>query len=161
MAERTHVLHGALSAAVRWSANSRGPAPFGHITVGLLHSLLTLAVSSAPDGWLLRLRATCGMTRDEEAQLRYLSSDIVGLLAGCERRIDEHLVRQRQRGIHDVARHGLRRCALPDCAAVEPHPKAFKLCSRCRGAVYCSAGHQRADWRRHKRDDDCKQQQVA
>jgi hypothetical protein len=52
-----------------------------------------------------------------------------------------------------VARHGLRTCALPECGATEPHPKAFKLCARCRSAAYCSAAHQQQDWRRHKRDD--------
>jgi hypothetical protein len=160
MAVRVNALHCALSAAVQWGRSS-GTTPYGHITVTMLHTLLTLAVSSAADGWLLRLRATCGMTRDEEVQLRGLSSDISGLLAGCERVKDEYHVMERQRAIDDVARHGLRRCALPDCGAVEPHPKAFKVCSRCRGAVYCSAAHQREDWRRHKRADGCKQQQTA
>jgi hypothetical protein len=49
----------------------------------------------------------------------------------------------------------LRRCALPECDATEPQPKAFKLCGRCRAAAYCSAAHQQADWRRHKHYDAC------
>jgi hypothetical protein len=60
------------------------------------------------------------------------------------------------RGAADVARHGLRACALPECAATEPQPKAFKVCGRCRAVVYCSAAHQQQDWRRHKRSDGCK-----
>ncbi len=56
----------------------------------------------------------------------------------------------------DRARFALRRCALPSCSIKEPHPKAFKLCGRCRAAVYCCADHQREDWRRHKREDGCK-----
>jgi hypothetical protein len=55
----------------------------------------------------------------------------------------------------DVARHGLRRCALPACGAQEAHPKLFKLCGRCRGAAYCCAAHSVEDWKRHKREDRC------
>jgi shikimate dehydrogenase len=43
----------------------------------------------------------------------------------------------------------------PGCTAVEPHPKAFKVCARCRGCAYCGPEHQRADWKRHKREDGC------
>ena len=61
----------------------------------------------------------------------------------------------------DVARHGLRRCARPGCGATEPHPKAFKVCSRCRGAAYCAPSCQAQDWARHKRGDGCKKQADA
>jgi hypothetical protein len=54
-----------------------------------------------------------------------------------------------------LARHGLRRCALPSCDAQEAHPKLFKLCGRCRGAAYCCAQHSKEDWKRHKREDGC------
>ena len=58
----------------------------------------------------------------------------------------------------DVARHGLRLCALPGCGAREAHPKHFKLCGRCRRVVYCSPAHQSEDWKRHKRaDGGCKE----
>ena len=50
----------------------------------------------------------------------------------------------------DVARHGLRRCTLPGCGATEPHPKAFKVCGRCKSIAYCSAEHAAQDWHRHK-----------
>ncbi len=56
----------------------------------------------------------------------------------------------------DAARHGLRTCALPECGQEEAHAKQFKVCGRCRSVVYCSAAHQTADWRRHKRNDGCK-----
>ena len=57
----------------------------------------------------------------------------------------------------DREAHGIRRCALPSCDAVDPHARAFKLCARCRAACYCSAEHQREDWKRHKREGDgCK-----
>jgi hypothetical protein len=36
---------------------------------------------------------------------------------------------------------------------MEPRPKAFKVCGRCKRACYCGEAHQAADWRRHKRDD--------
>jgi hypothetical protein len=59
------------------------------------------------------------------------------------------------RGAADVARHGLRSCALPACGAAEAYPKTYKLCGRCRGAAYCCAAHSAEDWKRHKRDDGC------
>jgi hypothetical protein len=58
-----------------------------------------------------------------------------------------------RRAAEDVARHGLRACALPGCGATEPRPKTFKVCGRCRRACYCSAAHQAADWPRYKRED--------
>ena len=61
----------------------------------------------------------------------------------------------KERGDADVARHGLRACALPSCGAAEPHPRFFKCCSRCRAVYYCCAEHQRADWSRHRRADTC------
>jgi hypothetical protein len=47
----------------------------------------------------------------------------------------------------DVARNGLRACALPSCGAREPEPRRFKACSACRAVVYCCAEHQRAHWK--------------
>jgi hypothetical protein len=67
----------------------------------------------------------------------------------------ELLTRWRERAATDVARHGLRRCALPSCNSEEPEPKLFKLCGRCRGAAYCSAAHCKEDWKRHKRELGC------
>jgi hypothetical protein len=56
----------------------------------------------------------------------------------------------------DVARHGLRRCALPSCGATEPHPKCYKLCGAAAALhIYCSAAHSKEDWKRHKRQDGC------
>jgi hypothetical protein len=49
-----------------------------------------------------------------------------------------------------AAAHGLRACALPDCGAREVHVKQFRMCSACRGAVYCSREHQQLHWRAHK-----------
>jgi hypothetical protein len=43
-----------------------------------------------------------------------------------------------------------RACALPSCGQVEPAPKAYKVCGRCRSVKYCCAEHQAQDWRRHK-----------
>ncbi len=44
----------------------------------------------------------------------------------------------------------LRSCALPGCAASEPHPTAFKFCGACKTVHYCCKEHQAADWARHK-----------
>jgi hypothetical protein len=53
----------------------------------------------------------------------------------------------------DLARHGLRRCALPACGAQEPAPRTYKKCGRCGAVHYCCGDHQAADWKRHKRED--------
>jgi hypothetical protein len=58
-------------------------------------------------------------------------------------------------GAADVARHGLRSCALPACGATEQYRKTYKLCGRCRGAAYCCASHSKEDWKRHTREDGC------
>jgi hypothetical protein len=44
----------------------------------------------------------------------------------------------------------LRMCALASCAALELRTKRHKLCSACRGVVYCCKSHQQAEWRAHK-----------
>jgi hypothetical protein len=72
-------------------------------------------------------------------------------------KINAPLAGARVRAAADVARHGLRRCALPSCAQTEPHPKCYnKLCGRCRGVAYCSAAHSVEDWKRHKREEGCR-----
>jgi hypothetical protein len=113
------------------------------------------AASSAA-GLLHALRAKCGLTREEEATLR---QEVLPTLMHTARAsadaLSAALERVDRRAAEDVARHGLRACALPGCSATEPQPKAFKVCGRCRGVVYCCAAHQAEDWRRHKRADGC------
>ncbi len=124
----------------------------------ILFKLLRVALA---DDMLRQLRATCGLACNEEAALWQLAQRadacINETLEELLESTENMLAARRERAAADVARHGLRRCALPECGAMEPHPKAFKLCGRCRrGVVYCSAAHQQADWRRHKRNDGCK-----
>jgi hypothetical protein len=118
----------------------------------LRHTLRTAAAG----GWLERLQAVVGLTRAQVAALERVAPGVVQGMDQFKRAEAQTSAERRERAAADVARHGLRTCALPECdAAAEPHPKAFKLCSRCRGAAYCSAAHQQADWRRHKRNDGC------
>ncbi len=139
------------------------------LVAGFLLNLLRCALSEDGPGLLRQLRATCGMTRDEEAALRRLAQRADDVcMRGCqttssfsfEERVAEsafsQLDEQRKRAAADAARHGLRACALPECGATEPHPKTFKLCGRCGRVAYCSKEHQQQDWRRHKREDSCK-----
>ena len=105
-------------------------------------------------GLLRAMRATCGLTRQEEAALLLRVLPGVTQIAG-EDTSSAELETLERRAAEDVARHGLRQCALPGCGATEPQPKAFKVCGRCRRACYCSAAHQQQDWRRHKREDAC------
>ena len=63
----------------------------------------------------------------------------------------------RQRG--DIAKHGLRDCALPSCSKTDKTVKEFSLCAGCRSQVYCCLEHQALDWRAHKKA--CKEKQAA
>jgi hypothetical protein len=131
------------------------------LTSPVVSSALTLTRSvlsedAASGGLLHALRATCGLTREEEATLRRdVLPTLMQAAAAGQAAIHAHWRLLERRAAADVARHGLRACALPGCGATEPQPKAFKLCSRCRRACYCSAAHQQQDWRRHKREDAC------
>ena len=52
----------------------------------------------------------------------------------------------------DIAKIGLRECALPSCDKVERTVREFKQCSGCRCVWYCSPEHQMLDWGAHKKD---------
>jgi hypothetical protein len=109
---------------------------------------------------LRSLCTPCGVDAEGQAELRLLAQ---WLTQGVAAPSDEAQRAQFAIGLRtmvacaaaDVARHGLRCCALPSCGATEPHPKAHKICGRCRGAAYCCAAHSAQDWRRHKREDSC------
>ena len=59
----------------------------------------------------------------------------------------------------DVAKHGLRDCALPSCSKTEETVKEFAGCSGCRSVVYCCLEHQALDWRAHKKA--CREKEAA
>ena len=59
----------------------------------------------------------------------------------------------------DIAKHGLRDCALPFCAKTEKTVKEFAGCSGCRSVVYCCLEHQALDWRAHKKA--CREREAA
>ena len=59
----------------------------------------------------------------------------------------------------DVAKHGLRDCALPSCSKTEKTVKEFAGCSGCRSVVYCCLEHQALDWRAHK--TACREKEAA
>ena len=50
----------------------------------------------------------------------------------------------------DVAKHGLRDCALPSCSKTEKSAKEFAGCTGCRSVVYCCLEHQAQDWDAHR-----------
>ena len=68
---------------------------------------------------------------------------------------DEFEARQRA----DVAKHGLRDCALPSCSKTEKTVKEFAHCSGCRSVVYCCAEHQGLHWTKHKKA--CREKEAA
>jgi hypothetical protein len=130
--------------------------------------LLTNALGVSSGSVWQRLRATCAIAAAEEAALRQLAERnlvqmqvAAGHFADTDQRLRNGGVERQQRAAADVTRHGLRACALPECDATEPEPKAFKVCARCRAVVYCCQAHQQQDWRRHKREDDCKAKAAA
>ena len=59
----------------------------------------------------------------------------------------------------DVAKHGLRNCALPSCTKTEKTVKEFAGCTGCRSVVYCCLEHQALDWRAHKKA--CREKEAA
>ena len=59
----------------------------------------------------------------------------------------------------DIAKHGLRDCALSSCAKTENTVKEFAGCSGCRSVVYCCLEHQALDWRAHKKA--CREKEAA
>ena len=50
----------------------------------------------------------------------------------------------------DVAKHGLKECALPSCGKREASVGQHKRCFACRSAWYCTAEHGAAHWKEHK-----------
>ena len=59
----------------------------------------------------------------------------------------------------DIAKHGLRACALPSCSKTEKTVKEFKLCAGCCSHVYCCLEHQALDWKAHKKA--CREMEAA
>ena len=76
-------------------------------------------------------------------------------IAKAEQSRAEFEARQRA----DIAKHGLRDCALPSCSKTEKTVKEFSLCAGCRAQVYCCLEHQALDWKAHKKA--CKEKEAA
>ena len=98
------------------------------------------------------LNACYGLSSSDMSKLLALHS-YIGKSPLIKQGMDKELSRLEElthAAAADVARHGLRRCTLPGCGATEPHPKAFKVCGRCKSTAYCSTEHAAQDWRRHK-----------
>ena len=123
-----------------------------NLTLSSLHNLLQYALgSTAAGGFLERLKAV-GLSDARVARLQHL---LLALRQGrdkVQRNLTADTAAQSARVAADTARLGLRCCSLPECGATEPHPKAFKLCGRCKSVAYCCPEHSAQDWRRHKRD---------
>jgi hypothetical protein len=150
-AQCLHGIHEAMCAAGEMRSRGLGCK---HVTLSMLNDVLRITLDAAGP-WLPRLRATCGLSDADEAKLRNLLHEVAhGESARDEQRKKNQAARD-LRGAADVARHGLRSCALPACGATEAYPKTYKLCGRCRGAAYCCAAHSKEDWKRHKREDGC------
>jgi hypothetical protein len=178
---RLRIVHGALQACLEMERRgfmsgqalrtggppqTRATEDATHISalsvVRCAHNLLTAVWGTRTGGVWQRLRATCAIPAEEETALRQLAErnraealEISADVAAFDKEVCDGVAEQQQRAAADVARHGLRKCALPECAATEAQPKLFKVCGRCRAACYCSEAHQQQDWRRHKREDGC------
>ncbi len=151
---RVRSVQGALRAAL--DLQSRGGLDdVLSTTLHALRNLLSCSLLGPPHGLQQQLRAVCGLTPTDEDALQQLQQHNSALLQRTVSDADQFAFMQ-ARGVEDVARHGLRCCAMPACAKTEAHPKLFKLCGRCRGAAYCCAAHSKEDWKRHKREDGCK-----
>jgi hypothetical protein len=152
-ADCLHGIHEALRAALAMQRIQQARSAYATMTLNRLCCVLQTVLHNA--SWLHRLRSTCGLSQADEAELRKL---YLKLLQGHEARLEvtkNDISALGARAAADVARHGLRSCALPACGATEAYPKTYKLCGRCRGAAYCCAAHSKEDWKRHKREDGC------
>ena len=76
-------------------------------------------------------------------------------ISAFQQDISEFDTRQRA----DIAKHGLRDCALPACSKKEKTVKEFAGCSGCRTVVYCCLEHQALDWKAHKKA--CREKEAA
>ena len=123
----------------------------------VLDSVLGDKVMARSTLFALRISASAPLSADAEAALRQLYAWLANEWCGEKQERDNAAVTaaRQERAAEDLARHGLRTCALPSCGAAEPHPRFFKCCARCRAVYYCCAEHQRADWSRHRRADKC------
>jgi hypothetical protein len=152
---RTLGVHGALRVALEMAARDAL-----HLSLDLVAALRKTMSrlhndSAAGGGMLDRLRATCGLSNADVTALSALAKRDDSLEGAGPKDILAAFGEYRARAATDVARYGLRHCALPSCSATEPEPKFYKLCGRCRGAAYCSAAHSKEDWKRHKREEGC------
>jgi hypothetical protein len=150
-AQCVHGIHEALCAAMELRMRALACQ---ESTLSCLNGVLKFTLDAARP-WLARLRATCGLSHPDEAKLRAL---LQAVAQGHSARLEQTFrafAAVGARGAADVARHGLRSCALPSCGVTEAYPKTYKLCGRCRGAAYCCAAHSQEDWKRHKREDGC------
>jgi hypothetical protein len=149
---RLHAVYGALRTALEMDAR-----PDLRLRANTLNDLHLILVRLRDGGMLHRLQSTCGLSHAELTALIALAKrDRSSEGTAQEEKTLATLGVYRERAATDVARHGLRRCALPSCNSTEPHPKCYKLCGRCRGVAYCGAPHCAEDWKRHKREDGCR-----
>jgi hypothetical protein len=152
-ADCLHGIHEALCAAIEMWTRGLGLG-CAETTLSWIHNVLKIILDAAGP-WLPRLRDTCGLSDADEAKMRNMLHELVQGQSARDEQIHNKFVAFGARATADVARHGLRRCALPSCNTEEPAPKTYKLCGRCRGAAYCCAAHSKEDWKRHKREDGC------
>jgi hypothetical protein len=134
---RLHDIHNALRAALQLCAPLLGVGgsrcfAFPPHTLAMLHSL----TARLDRGILHPLRCDCGLTLVDETALHRLAPMVNRSIGEVDRQFAEDDAACAKAAAADVARHGLRRCALPSCNATEPHPKRYTLCGRCRGVAY-------------------------
>jgi hypothetical protein len=143
---RVHHLHDALLALLALARHgspdaAQSPTAF-HFSIDIdiktaiaANALLAAVFNDAAGDLRSLLRATYGLAQADEAALRHVAPLFKRHSDVCKQKLEDEAAETRASGAADVARHGLRRCALPSCGAQEPHPKLFKLCGRCRGAA--------------------------
>jgi hypothetical protein len=149
---RTHGVYGALRTAMEMHSRPDLRALLSTCVSKVQLILSRLRDNSAAGGGMLgRLESTCGFSAADLTALSAMKS-LVDVGPTINALVMSAL---RERAAADVARHGLRNCALQSCNSTEPHPKCYKLCGRCRSAAYCCPAHSVEDWRRHKREQGC------
>ena len=97
-------------------------------------SVLDLLLSGSTRVPISLLRSECRLTPEEEEAMKRLSAQLAVCGALAKRStlsMEQFEQLLQQRANNDLARHGLRACALPGCTAMEPHQRL----SRCAPAA--------------------------
>ena len=108
-----------------------------------IHEVISIAFSLFDDGFIAALR-----TKWRAAAMMRMRRK--RNLVNASEEVDKWAEDRKTRLRADVAKHGLKECALPSCVKREASVGQHKRCSACHSVWYCSAEHGALHWKEHK-----------